>query len=402
MTRWRCDAPDLQFSAHAALLAACGSSTSSVPSIIAGEGDFEFGVSAEGELVSAESMPIAIPGSIRMAFNIAWMAPEFSDVKEGDVIARFDDVQIRIDRETTALDVAKSEFQLANTERTGEVELTRLGHESLRVEGEREISEAFASVDERLLSRNELIDALADVDYLDTESEFLDWQSQTFDQRIQAERNMIMAEKQGDLTKLQKQDTALQMMELRSPADGTFVYARTPWGQKLGKGKTVFPGMPVGLLPLRGKVKARLFVPELDAVGLEAGQRVRFTLDSAPGQEFAAQVESVSPVASPRNRTDPRKFFSVEATIDDIDAELMRVGSRIRGNIITGDVSDGLVLPAQAVYGDASDAHVYVVSGGRPERREVRIGQRSPDLVEITEGISSGDRISLVAPPGQG
>ena len=386
----------------AALLAACGSATSSIPSVVAGEGDFEFGVNAEGELVTAESLPIAIPGSIRMSFNISWMAPEFSDVKEGEVIARFDDVQIRIDRETTALNVAKSEFQLANSERVGEVELTRLGHESLRVEGEREISEAFASVDERLLSRNELIDALADVDYLDTESAFLDWQSQTFDQRIQAERNMIMAEKQGDLSTLEKQDTALEMMELRSPADGTFVYARTPWGEKLDKGKTVFPGMPVGLLPLRGKVKARLYVPELDAVGLAAGQRVRFTLDSAPDREFSAQVESVSPVASPRNRADPRKFFSVEAIIDDIDAELMRVGSRIRGSIVTGDVSGGLVLPAQAVYGDASDAYVYVVSGGTSERREVRIGQRSPDLVEIKDGIEPGDRVSLVAPPGQG
>ena len=384
------------------MIAACDSTLMSTPSVVVASGDFEFGVAAEGELVTSESLPIAIPGSIRMAFNISWMAPEFSDVSEGDVIARFDDVQIQIDKESTALNVAKSEFKLENTRRTGEVELTRLGHESLRVDGEREISESFASVDERLLSRNELIDALADVEYLDVESAFIAWQSQTFDQRTQAERNMIMAERQGELSKLEKQETALGMMELRSPADGTFVYARTPWGEKLGKGKTVFPGMPVGLLPVRGKVKARLFVPEMDAVGLAEGQRVRFTLDSATEREYSARVESVSPVASPRNRTDPRKFFSVEATIDEIDAELMRVGSRIRGRIITGDVAGGMVLPVQAVYGDVDDAHVYVVTVGGAERRSVDIGRRSPDLVEITRGIEPGERISLVAPPGQG
>ena len=369
-----------------------------MPAVTVSDIDTELTVSAEGELIASESLPIAIPGSIRMAFNIAWMAPEFSEVSAGDVIARFDDVQIRLDRESTALNVAKSEFKLADTERSSGLERTRIGHETARVAGEREISETFEDVDERLFSRNEIIDALSDLEYLDVEAAFLDWQYDTFDQRTQAERNMIKAERQGELSKLEKQDTALNMMELRSPADGTFVYARTPWGEKLGKGKTVFPGRPIGLLPVRGKVKARLFVPETDAVGLAEDQLVRLRLDAATDREFTARVVSVSPVASPRNRQDPQKFFTVEATIDDVDADLMRVGSRIRAHIVTGSIDNGIVVPAHAVYGDASNAYVYVVDGSGTERRDIRVGQRSPDLVEVIEGIEAGDRVSLVVP----
>ena len=379
-------------------VAACSNTDSDMPVVVATDTSTNLVVRADGELVASESLPIALPGSIRMGFNIAWMAPEFSEIRKGDVIARFDDVQIALDREATALNVAKSEFKLANTERTSGLELTRIGHESLRVEGEREITESYEDVDERLFSRNEIIDALSDLEYLDAQGTFLNWQFDTFDQRAQAEQNMINAERAGELSKLEKQDMALNMMELRSPADGTFVYARTPWGEKLGKGKTVFPGRPIGLLPVRGKVKARLFVPENDAVGLEEGQLVRLRLDAATEREFEAKVTSVSPVASPRNRTDPQKFVTVEASIEEVDVDLMRVGNRLRAEIIIGRVDEGLVVPAQAVHGDVSNAYVYVLRGGSAERRTVTIGRRSPDRVEITDGLSSGDRVSLVVP----
>ncbi len=377
---------------------ACSSSDSDVPVVVASDTSTDLMVRADGELIASESLPIALPGSIRMAFNIAWMAPEFSEIRKGDVIARFDDVQIVLDREETALSVAKSEFKLANTERTSGLELTRIGHESSRVDGEREITESYEDVDERLFSRNEIIDALSDLEYLGAQASFLDWQFDTFDQRAQAEKNMINAEREGEMSKLEKQDMALNMMELRSPADGTFVYARTPWGEKLGKGKTVFPGRPIGLLPIRGKVRARLFVPENDAVGLADGQLVRLRLDAATEREFAARVISVSPVASPRNRTDPQKFVTVEADIDEVDVDLMRVGNRLRAEIITGRVEDGFVLPAHAVHGDVSNAYVYVVLGQRTERRDITIGRRSPDRVEVTSGLSAGDRVSLVIP----
>ncbi len=377
---------------------ACSNSDSDVPVVIASGTSTDLMVRADGELIASESLPIALPGSIRMAFNISWMAPEFSEIRKGDVIARFDDVQIALDREETALSVAKSEFKLANTERTSGLELTRIGHESSRVDGEREITESYEDVDERLFSRNEIIDALSDLEFLGAQASFLDWQFDTFDQRAQAEKNMINAERDGELSKLEKQNMALNMMELRSPADGTFVYARTPWGEKLGKGKTVFPGRPIGLLPVRGKVRARLFVPENDAVGLAEGQLVRLRLDAATEREFSARVVSVSPVASPRNRTDPQKFVTVEADIDDVDIDLMRVGNRLRAEIITGRVEEGFVLPAHAVHGDVTNAYVYVVQGQRTERRDVTIGRRSPDRVEVTSGLSSGDRVSLVLP----
>ena len=383
------------------LAASCGGGGPGMPVLEVERQSTEFTVMAEGEVVASEALPISLPSDIRMEFNVVWMAPEFSEVKKGDVIARFDDVQVQLDREASALNVAKSEFKLAGTERTGELEATRIDHETERVEGEREISEAFEDADERLFSRNELIDILADIEYLDAESSFLDWQFDTLDQRTQAEKNLILAERQGELSKLEKQESALSLMELRSPADGTFVYARTGWGGKMRKGRTVHAGMPIGMLPVRGKVRLRLFVPESDAVGLAPDQPVRFRLDSAAGQVYEATVATVSPVASPRDRRDPQKFFRVEAEIRDVDPDLMRVGSRLRAEIVTGSIERGIVVPSQVVFGENQAAYVYRMDGDEPERLEVKVGQRSPDLVEIVSGLEPGDRITLAAPAGE-
>ena len=383
------------------LVAACGPAATELPVLEVERQDTAFVVTAHGEIVASEALPITLPSDVRMEFNVVWLAPEFSEVKKGDVIARFDDVQVRLDREASALNVSKTDFKLAGTERSGRLERTRIGHESERVEGEREISEAFEDADERLFARNELIDILADIEYLDAEASFLDWQGDTLDQRMRAEQNLILAEREGELSKLEKQDAALTLMELRSPADGTFVYARSGWGGKIAKGRTIHAGMPVGMLPVRGKVRARLFVPESDAVGLEPGQSVRFRLDAAADRSFAAIVATVSPVASPRDRQDPQKFFRVEADIESVDPELMRVGSRLRAEIVTGEIERGIVIPSQAVFGENQAAYVFLASGSGPERRDVEIGQRSPDLVEVVSGLEPGDRISLAAPAGE-
>ena len=383
-------------------LGACGGETTSQPAVVVQPVATELTVAATGELIASESLPVALPPGIRMGFNIAWMAPEFSEVKRGDVVARFDETQIAQTRRSTATAVAKSDFKLADISRVGALEQVRIDHESERVDGERDITETFANVDQRLLSRNEVIDALSDVDYLNVDAAFLEWQWETFDQRTQAERAAIQSEQEGEREKLAKQDQALSMMELRSPADGTFVYASTPWGAKLGKGKRVFPGMPVGLLPVRGKVRVKLFVAEADAVGLGVDQPVRFRLDAVPEQQFAATVTSVSAVATPRKRGEPQKFFTVEAEIASIDADLMRVGSKLRGEIVTGALRDAIVVPTQAVFAEADATFVYVDGNGGPQRRIIEIGARGPDVLEVESGLNPGERVLLVAPSNGG
>lgn len=378
----------------------CASGESKLPTVAAESRDYRFLVRAEGELVPSESVAITLPGKVRMGFNIAWLVPEYSEVKAGQVIARFDDEEIRADRVDSELEVVKSDLELDTARRTADIDRTRIDHDADRIDGEKAISMAFVDVDTRYFSRNEIIDALSDLDYLEVADSYYDWQAMTHEQRSAAEEALILAGRQGAQSKLDKQNAALNMIELRSPADGTFVYAKTPWGDKLAKGQRVFAGRPVGLLPVRGKVVARLYVPESDAVGLATGQPVSLRLDSAVERVFTATVSSVSSIASPRTRDDPQKFFVVEAAIDDVDPDLMRVGSSLEAEIVTHEILDAFLLPEQAIFFADDAAFVYVVDGGDTEIRRVELGRRSPSLVEVVSGLKTGERISVVAPEG--
>ena len=154
-------------------------------------------------------------------------------------------------------------------------------------------------------------------------------------------------------------------------------------------------------MPVLCNFCARLYVPETDALGIEAGQQVTLRMHSDVNRTFGARVFSVSPVAVPKRRKDPQKYFVVETDIDAVDPDLMRIGSSVEGEILTGQVTQALLLPQQAVFFDEdAEAWVYVLEGGRKVRRAITMGTRSPTLVEITAGLEAGERVSVSAPGG--
>jgi len=382
----------------ALLLTACSESSSTIASVKVSQASIAFTVQARGELVASESIPVNVPGNIRMGFHITWIAPEYSEVKTGDVVVRFDASQIKSDREYSLLDVASKAVELENHTRNSAIDLAQIEQEMARIVSEIEIAEAFVDVDPTFFSRNEIIDALGDRDYLKVEGAFHDWSADTHAQRSGAERQRIAATREVGQRNLAKQDSALSMMELTSPADGTFVYGRTNWGNKVDRGQYVFAGSPVGLIPKRGKVKAKIYVPEFDAQSIRSGQSVILALDSKTERDYEAKVLGVSPVAIPRRRDDPQKYFVVEALLDEIDADLMRVGSNLTAVITTDEVSGSFTVPQQSIFYAGSEPHVYRMEGVMPVKTNVTLGRNNASLVEITSGLEVNDRVSVVSP----
>lgn len=381
------------------IVSACSDTSTRQPVVQVEPRDHTFIIRARGELIASESITIRLPEDVMMNFNIAWMVPEYSEVSRGEVIIRFDDSEVLSSREYSILDVATQDLHLETHSRNSAVARTMIDHEASRVDEEKDIAQNFVEVDPMLFSRNEIIDALGDLDFLEVQGTYFTWQADTHDQRSDAERHRISASRDASQSQLDKQNSALAVIELTSPADGTFVYARTPWGQKLSRGQRAFAGRPVGMLPLRGKVRARIFVPEVDAIGLEVGLPVLLRLDSDVGQEFTARISTVSPVATPRHREDPLKYFVVEAEFDEVDADLMRVGSNLTAVITTAIIKDAFLLPQQAVFFEEDASYVYVLDGSEQVAREVSLGRRSPTLVEVTSGLTPGELVS-VAPEG--
>jgi multidrug efflux pump subunit AcrA (membrane-fusion protein) len=64
--------------------------------------------------------------------------------------------------------------------------------------------------------------------------------------------------------------------------------------------------------------------------------------------------------------------------------------------VAQADSGPRIRVPAAAVQREGSDAFVWVVSGGRVERRAVTVGAEGDGSIEIRAGVRSGDE--LVSP----
>ena len=398
MTAGRHRRPTPWLAAALPICVACTDDTRQ-PQVTVEPRDHHFAVRARGELIASEAVDIRVPDGLNMGFDIAWIVPEYSEVEKGQVIVRFDDTDLQMSRENIVVEVATRDLQLGVHSQDSAIARSLIDHERVRVAGEQDIARTFTDVDDPLLfSRNEILDALGDLSLLEVQDAYFAWAADTHDRRTNAELHRLVAFRDTSRAQLDKQESALAVMELTSPADGTFVYARTPWGEKLTKGQRVFAGRSVGLLPVKGKVRARIYVPEVDAIGLAAGQQATLRLDSDVEREFRAHVSNVSSLAIPRSRDNPLKYFVVEAEPDEVDADLMRVGSSLHATIVTGRVEGGFLLPHQAVFYDQNQPFVYVVERNRTVRRNVRLGHESPTLVEIAAGLDAGDKVGVAAP----
>ncbi len=63
--------------------------------------------------------------------------------------------------------------------------------------------------------------------------------------------------------------------------------------------------------------------------------------------------------------------------------------------ILTARRPDALVIPPAAVKVEDGHEVCYVVGAEGPERREIAVGQVTPDLLEVTGGLNEGEEIVL-------
>lgn len=383
------------------LTSSCSQSGPIYSSVTVDSKSHTFEVQAIGEIVATEEVPIAVPGNVNMSFQILWLVPEYSEVKKGDVIARFDDAEVLSEIERRELEIQQRELELASFELGNEATVMDILHSMSQVDGETDIAKNYEGLEEGgAFSRHEIIDAVDNLEYLSVQKQFYLWEKESNQRQFDAETQRIGADMQMSQEGLDRNMKALDVMELKSPEDGTFVYATMRWGGgKISPGQTIWRGYRIGSLPIRGKVKAEIHVLEVDAVGIEEGQTVEFRIDSAMEHRFTGVVTDVPRMARSLDGFDPTKYRIISAEFDEIDPDLMRVGSSVSATITTDELQDVILVPQQAVFFDEDKPHVYVIANkAEPQLRYVELGRKSPTLIEISSGLEAGERISLVAP----
>ncbi|GAB3158897.1 hypothetical protein GCM10027290_62920 [Micromonospora sonneratiae] len=131
--------------------------------------------------------------------------------------------------------------------------------------------------------------------------------------------------------------------------------------------------------------------PEADAGQLATGLAATVTLADRPGEEFAARVTQVDPVGTV---TGQMVRYGVLVNFDQVPADVL-VGQSANVRVRIKSVSGVLRVPSPAVRVGAEPATgtVLVRTRDGDEQRQVTIGQRGDQYLEVTFGLSEGDEI---------
>ena len=160
--------------------------------------------------------------------------------------------------------------------------------------------------------------------------------------------------------------------------------------KKVSAGDYVRNGTPLFALIKINPIKLLFTVTERDAGKLKVGQQVQFKIDSLPDKEFTAKVSIVYPHLEEKTRT-----LQIEAIAPNPDVQL-KPGLFSRVVLYTEADRQMTVIPITSILYDEAKTKVFIADGNRAKERNIRIGGKYGELIEVVEGLKAGERVVVV------
>jgi RND family efflux transporter MFP subunit len=291
-------------------------------------------------------------------------------VKEGQVLARLDDTNIK-----TSLAVAQAQLESVKTA----VEETR----AQLKQAESEFQRATNLAKQNIASQSDLDKAESDAKSLRA-------------RLARQERDITVADRQVDLWQQQMDD-----MVIRAPFAGIVTTKDAQPGEMIspvsaGGG---FTRTGIGTVVDMDSLEIEIDVNESYINRVQPGQPVEATLDAYPEWKIPCKVIAIIPTADRQKST-----VKVRVGFDQLDPRILpEMAVKVAfheasgGTTITGRT---VMVPKTAVQSQEGRDVVFVVQNGRAERRAVTVSSTGGDEAVIGAGIAAGERVVVDSPAG--
>lgn len=216
-----------------------------------------------------------------------------------------------------------------------------------------------------------------------------------YDQRrtqMEATRQQYEAAKNGAAQQYQSLQAARARVALARKAVADTV-VRAPFSGVVAErlvsvGDYVTKGMKVAVVVRVNPLRVVLTIPEQFVSAVGVGQPVDFEVDAYPGRRFEGKVKYISPALQA-----DRRALTVEAVVPNPSGEL-KPGLFATARLEQTAKTPGVVVPSAAVQTSAGTSRVFVLMNDHVEERIVVTGQAVGDLVEITKGLTAGEKVA--------
>ena len=201
----------------------------------------------------------------------------------------------------------------------------------------------------------------------------------------QARAQLAQAEAGLAVVQVQLRDSTIS-----APFAGTITHRTVEPGETVSSSST----SSLFVLSQLDDVYVELVVPAQHRSELQLDQEATMTIDGLPGQTFRGRTEEIRPAADAASRT-----FGVRVLVPNPKG-ILRPGMFARGGITVGVRHGVLQIPEEAVMTATSGSVVFVVRDGRALRRAVTLGTHTGGMVEITSGLTDGDKVVVQGQDG--
>ena len=174
---------------------------------------------------------------------------------------------------------------------------------------------------------------------------------------------------------------SLSQLNLRAPVSGQLSGFSIQLGQSLQRGERL------GQIDSAGRSKLMADVDEYYLGRVQVGQSAAVEL---AGRTHRLRVAKVYPQV--RNGQ-----FQIDLVFGEAEPAGMQRGQTVQARLTLGDSTSATLIPNGAFFNDTGGNWVFVVDqgGGGATRRQVRLGRRNSEHIEVLEGLSPGERVVI-------
>jgi RND family efflux transporter MFP subunit len=309
--------------------------------------------------------------------RLASIAVDFgSVVEQGQTLAQIEprDYQLQIQQAEAALAQARVRLGLSPTgaderidpEQTGTVRQARA-----RLEEARQHQERLAALVEKGFIAKSDFDAAAAA-YTVALSQYQDATEEI------RNRQALLLQRRSEL-EIARQHLADTI--IKAPFDGVIQTKHASVGEYLA------PSAPVVTVVRMDPLRLRAEVPERAAVRVQAGQKVRLTVDG-DSTLYEGLITRLGPTINEQNR-----MLSVEADVRNPGS--LRPGSFARVDIVTNEADTALAVPTRAIVTFAGLEKVWIAHEGKAMEKVIATRQRLGEWTEVVDGVQVGDLVIL-------
>ncbi|MEO8367954.1 MAG: efflux RND transporter periplasmic adaptor subunit [Candidatus Solibacter sp.] len=368
------------------------------PTAAVRKGEFLVLVRCRGALRASKSAGIYTP--VVPNLRIGWLAVAGEEVKEGDVIVKFDSstAQQQVMQKEAQLRQAEATLDQANAQSkmTAQQDQTDLADARFAVE-RAQVQANLAAIESRIKGEQSKVD-------LGISAQKLKAQEATVALHEAASKSRIASlVRQRDQVKADVEITKVRIaqMDLKAPSSGLLTFNLNYSGVMSSSearpfkiGDNTGSGMVLGQIPDLNTLEMDAKLEEADRGRVALKQDVIVRIDALPELSIPAKVSQVSALAELSTEYPYNRSFRAAAAILKPDKTL-RPEMNGGMDIVINRIPNALSVPAKALFKRSGKPIVYVAEKGRYRAVEVEMLARNPDEVAIT-GVPEGSIVSLV------